>query len=89
PFLFSWYLIVPAYAIVLLQFIIFKQCLLNATHDLNTEDDATFYSTLFEIIGFRPDRKRLKLFVRRYLYVLMIGITLWWQIGLGKAPLFF
>lgn len=89
PFLFSWYLVVPVYAIVIIQFIIFGECLMNETHDLDNAEDATFYSTLFESMGFQPNRRFLKLFVRRYLYVLLGLFTLFWQLWLGKAPLLF
>ena len=39
PFLFSWYLMVAAYLIVLIQFMIWDRCLLNSTHKL--DDDNT------------------------------------------------
>jgi uncharacterized membrane protein (DUF4010 family) len=89
PFLFSWYLMVPAYLIVLLQFAVFKKCLMNDTHDLDDGEDATFYSTLFESMGFSPNRKVLKLIVRRYLYIVMSIVTLAWQLWLGHAPILF
>jgi hypothetical protein len=89
PFLFSWFWIVSAYLIVLLQFIIFKRCLLNAKHDLDISDDTTFYSHLLESVGFKIDRGRLKLFVRRYLYLLLALFTLIWQLMLKQDPLLF
>jgi hypothetical protein len=91
PFLFWWPLMVTAYGVVLLQFLIFNRCLLNARHDLDTETDkdATFYSYLFELVGYRPNRKTLKLIVRRYLYIILSAITLLWQVVLGFDPLLF
>lgn len=89
PFLFSWYWMVSAYGIVLLQFLIFKRCLLNKSHALEDADDATFYSYLLEQIGFQPDRRRLKLWVRRYIYILLAAFTLIWQLLLNFEPLLF
>jgi hypothetical protein len=89
PFLFSWFWIVSGYLIVVLQFIVFKRCLLNAKHDLDISEDTTFYSHLLESIGFKIDRTRLKLFVRRYLYLLLAILTLVWQLILNHEPLLF
>ncbi len=89
PFLFSWYLMVSAYVIVLLQFLIFNRCLLNAKHDLEDAEDTTFYSYLFEQLGYYPNRKVLKLWVRRYVYIILSLLTLFWQLVLGFDPLIF
>lgn len=87
PFLITWKLMVPAYLVVLLQFVIFKRCLLNSRHALSDAGDTTFYSYLFEQIGYRPNRKTLKLWVRRYFYVILSAFTLFWQVLLGVEPL--
>lgn len=89
PFLFSWYLMVTAYGIVLLQFLIFKRCLLNKSHALEDAEDATFYSYLLELLGFKVNRTLLKLWVRRYVYFLLAAFTLVWQLWLGYNPLLF
>lgn len=87
PFLITWKLMVPAYLIVLLQFLIFKRCLLNSRHALDDTDDTTFYSYLFEQLGYRPNRRVLKLWVRRYFYIILSALTLVWQVLLGIEPL--
>ncbi len=91
PFLFSWYLMVTAYGLVLIQFLIFNRCLLNAKHNLDTETDkdATFYSYLFEKVGYNPNKRTLKLIVRRYLYIILSTITILWQVVFGFKPLLF
>jgi hypothetical protein len=89
PFLFSWYLMVTAYMIVLLQFLIFNRCLLNAKHDLDVSEDTTFYSYLFEKLGYYPNRSVLKKWVRRYVYLILSGFTIIWQLVLGFNPLLF
>lgn len=89
PFLFSWYLMVTAYLTVILQFMVFNKCLLNAKHDLKTEGEATFYSYLFEQLGLQVDRPRLKRFVRRFLYPLLGIFTIVWQVYLGIEALLF
>lgn len=89
PFLISWYIMVSAYSLVILQFIIFKRCLLNAKHDLDTRDNTTFYSHLLESIGFKPNRAAIKKVVRNYLYVILALFTLIWQVLLGQEALLF
>lgn len=89
PFLFSWYLMLPAYLIVLLQFLIFKRCLLNNGHELDDADDTTFYSYIFEKLGIRVNRATLKLWVRRYFYLILSVVTLLWQLVLGVEPVLF
>ncbi|WP_417590139.1 hypothetical protein [Owenweeksia hongkongensis] len=89
PFLFSWYLMVAAYLIVILQFMVFDKCLLNAKHDLKTEGDATFYSYLFEQMGMEMDRPRLKKFVRIYLYPILGAFTVLWQLYFGFEAILF
>lgn len=89
PFLFSWYLMVPAYLIVLLQFLIFGRCLLNGQHKLDDGNDTTFYSYLFEKMGISVNKTTLKLWVRRYFYVILSAFTLIWQVVLGFNPLLF
>ena len=87
PFLVSWKLMVPAYIIAVLQFTVFNRCLLNAAHDLEEVDDHTFYSQLFESFGFYPNRRKLKRFVRRYLYLLLALVALIWQLGFGNEAI--
>lgn len=89
PFAFSWYLMVLAYGIVLLQFLIFGRCLLNSQHDLEDQDDVTFYSYLFELFNIPHNRSRIKWWVRRYVYVILGLIAILWQVVLGFDPLFF
>ena len=89
PFLFSWKIIIPVYILVTAQFIIFKSCLMNKHHGLDESDDHTFYAELLELIGFQPNRRELKKFIRGYLHVILAIITLLWQVGLGFEPLLF
>ena len=89
PFLFTWWLLALAYSAVLLQFRIFGRCLMNQHHDLAEEDHNTFYSHLLERLGFRPNRRRLKILVRQYLYPVLAVIAFLWQAGLGIEPLLF
>jgi hypothetical protein len=90
PFLFSWYLLVPFYGLVLLQFAVFGRCILNRAHDLSDEQtDSTFYAFILEAVGFKPDYKRVKRFVRFYLYFILSAMTLMYQVYLGNAPILF
>ena len=77
PFLADWYILACAYGFVLLQFVVFNRCLMNAHHDLEEEDNHnTFYAQLLESVGIRLPRKPLKRFVRTWLYMLL-GILAW------------
>jgi len=91
PFLFWWPLIIAAYGIVHLQFAFFGKCLMNEGHDLIEEEqeDYTFYAYLIETLGWQPNRKIVKVVVRKLLYIFLTLITILWQIGLGFKPLFF
>lgn len=88
PFVFPWYLMVLGYGIVVGQFIYYKRCLMNEAHGLDDSGDHTFYSHLFERIGLRVNRKKLKNFVRGYLYIILAIFTLVLQLGLNFQPYF-
>lgn len=87
PFVFPWYLMVLGYAVVVVQFLYYKRCLMNGAHGLDDSGDHTFYSHLFEKIGFTPNRKKLKDFVRGYLYVILAVFTIILNFGIGFQPL--
>ncbi len=87
PFVFPWYLMVLGYAVVVGQFLYYKRCLMNGAHGLDDSGDHTFYSHLFEKIGFNPNRKKLKDFVRGYLYVILAVFTIILNFGIGFQPL--
>jgi hypothetical protein len=90
PFLFTWKLVLAAYSVVLLQFLVFGGCLMNRGHALEDRgNDHTFYGHLLECAGVRLNRARVKRFVRLWIYVVLGSIALLWQLGLGKAPLIF
>lgn len=89
PFLFSWYLMVSAYAIVQIQFWVFGRCLLNKSHGLEDQNNATFYSVLFDMMGIKHNAERLKAQVRKWIYPLLALFTLILQWGLNWKPLLF
>ena len=89
PFLFTWWMVTLAFGVVLLQFRVFGRCLMNRHHDLGEEEHNTFYAHLLERLGFQPDRHRLKIFVRRYLYPVLATLGYIWQVLLGVEPVLF
>jgi hypothetical protein len=89
PFLFSWQIMLFAYGVILLQFLVFNACLLNAKHDLTASEDATFYSYLFELCGFTVNRRLIRIIARRYLYFILGFLTVVWQVYLGHKALLF
>lgn len=89
PFMFSWQWSVPVYAAVMVQFAVFGRCLVNEHHDLSEDENVTFYSHLFEKMGFHPDRRRLKFYVRKVFYPVLATVSVIWQEVLGIEPLLF
>lgn len=89
PFLFPWQWVVSVFGIIILQFLVFKRCLLNASHDLNAREDATFYSYLMEACGMQVNHRKVKRFVHDYLYAILGLVALFWQVYLGNKPLLF
>lgn len=89
PFLFSWQWSLPVYAAVMIQFAIFGRCLVNKEHNLSEEEHTTFYSHLFEKMGFRPNRRRLKFYVRNVYYPVLATVAVVWQEILDMRPLLF
>jgi len=89
PFLFSWQLMLLAYAIVMLQFAVFGRCLLNKSHGLKDQNDATFYSVLFDLLGIKHNPSKMKYWVRRWVYPILGLFTLLLQLVLGWGPLLF
>ncbi len=71
PFLVDWWVMWIAYGIVLLQFVFFNRCLMNAAHNIEEDKDFTFYAYLLEKFNIYFPRKPLKVFVRSYLYVVL------------------
>ncbi|GAB4490587.1 MAG: hypothetical protein OHK0019_09670 [Saprospiraceae bacterium] len=89
PFFFSWQWSVPVYAAVMLQFAVFGKCLMNEQHALQEDDYSTFYSHLFERMGFKPNRRRLKFYVRNVYYPVLATVSVVWQEVLDMPPLIF
>ena len=89
PFLFSWQWSLPVYAAVMLQFAVFGRCLVNKEHHLAEDDHATFYSYLFEKLGFKPNRRRLKFYVRNVCYPVLAFVAIVWQEVWGIKPMLF
>lgn len=89
PFLFSWYWMLIAYGIVILQFMIFGRCLLNKSHGLKDENNATFYSVIFDLLGIKHNPARLKYWVRNWFYPILALFTLALQLLLKWQPLLF
>ncbi len=89
PFWFSWFWVIPVYAAVMLQYVIFGGCLMNGEHGLVEEDDATFYSYLLGKLGLHWSRSRIKFYVRRVLYPVLSVVAIVWQEVMEIPPVFF
>ena len=63
---------------------------MNRAHDLeDTGNDHTFYAHLLEHLGFRFERRRVKNFVRFWIYILLGVMAVTWQVGFGQEALVF
>lgn len=83
PFLITWKIMLPIYALVQLQFAVLGRCIVNTHHDVDdVNSDYSFYAFVFELLGFRPHRRRLRLFVRRVSNWLLAAVTILWQLVL-------
>ena len=89
PFLFNWKVMLVAYLIVFLQHVVLGKCLLNDTHGTPEEDYNTFYSLVFEFLGFKPNRKRLHFLARKVFVPGLALFTVFWQVYLGIGSLVF
>lgn len=89
PFLVSWFIIVPVYLLIFLQFVFFGRCLLNKSHNIDSKHGDTIYSYIFDYLHIAVDKEKLSYFIHKPLYLLLSLVTLVWQVGLGFKPLLF
>lgn len=80
PFIIDWRILVPAYLLVMLQFAVFKKCLMNEMHETQESEDRIFYTELLEYFGWRPNPRKLKFFVRKLLYPMLALVAILWQV---------
>lgn len=86
PFIINWWVMVAIYGIVLLQFVVFNRCLMNAGHELDEGDGITFYAFLLEKLGIYFPRIPLKTFVRGQLYAWLSAGVIVLQLVIGYEP---
>ena len=89
PFLFNWKVMLVCYFIVIIQHVILGKCVLNDTHGTAEEDHNTFYSLVFESLGFKPNRKRLHFLARKVFLPVLASFTVLWQVYFGVDALVF
>ena len=82
PFIIDWRILVPVYLLVMLQFAVFKKCLMNEMHETQESEDRIFYTELLEYFGWRPNPRKLKFFVRKLLYPTLALLAILWQVVL-------
>lgn len=86
PFLFDWKLILIGVIMLLLQFIILKQCVLT-TAQFGDEKYMTFYTIYLEILGFKFRRKSIYIFMRYVMPFIVLIIALLYQVIFEFKPL--
>ena len=89
PFLFTWWLLALAFAVVLLQYKVLNKCVMNAGHGIDESKGDTFYSYLFTRMGIGHDKQKVKRVVRGWLYPMLALLAWAWQDLGGFQPLLF
>ena len=88
PFLFDWKLILIGVIILLLQFIILKQCILT-TAQFGDEKYITFYTIYLEMLGFKFKQRNIYIFMRYLMPFIVLIIALLYQVIFGFDALIF
>jgi hypothetical protein len=88
PFLFSWKLILIGVFVLMLQFIVLRQCILT-TLQFGEEKYITFYTIYLEKLGLKFKRKNLYILMRYIMPFVVLLVSLIWQITLKRQPLIF
>ena len=89
PFLFTWWLLALAFAVVLLQYRVLNKCVMNAGHGIDESNGDTFYSYLFTRMGVAHDKHTVKRIVRSCLYPVLATLAWLLQGPGGFEPLLF
>jgi hypothetical protein len=86
PFWLDWKLILGGIFLLIIQNIIFRGCILTNlqfSKKINKKVDDTMYSYYLEKLGFNPNKKKIKLLARYIFPIIILGITIIWQIILN------
>lgn len=86
-FLFSWWIVITGSIILWIQYWFFKGCILTQFHLGKSEGDSAFVSYYFEKINISFDRNKLTFFIHHMVPLILILLTIIWQILLNKEPL--
>jgi len=78
PFIFVWFLTLPVYLLVWLQFKFYDRCFMNASHKLE-DKEVTFYSYLLHQLSIKHNEEKLTLLVRNELYLILAAISVVWS----------
>lgn len=78
PFMFVWFLTIPVYLLVWVQFKLFDRCFMNAGHGLEDSKE-TFYTYLLHQMNIKHNVDKLTLLVRNELYLILASISIVWS----------
>lgn len=87
PFWLNWKIIFLFVILNYLQIIIFKACVLTIAQFKKQEKEMTMYTFILEKIGFKINRKRMKLIAQFIMPWVILLIAIIWQILLHKKIL--
>ena len=85
PFLFKWGIIVLFTVLYYLQLLIVGECVLTKIQF--NDKDITFYNYYLNKIGLRISRKKMSVILTFIIPVIILLITIIWQVTLKKTPL--
>jgi len=88
PILFNWKYILIGVILLISQYLLFNFDIFNKLQ-FGKEEYLTFYTKYLEYFGFRPNRKKLRIFMWYIMPFIILIIALIWQIIFDKIPLIF
>lgn len=91
PFYLDWKLILAFVGLYFIQILIFRGCMLTNIQfnkSIRKETDMTMYSYYLELLGFKPNKEKVRFTARYIMPLIIIIISLVWQILLNNNVLF-
>src|SRR3989344_3460540 len=87
PFILDWRIILVFVALYYIQLVVFGNCILTIWQFREEARDTTFYSHVFELLGFSPNKRTVRLVVDYVIPWAIVIIALLWQV-FGRHSVF-
>ena len=89
PLLFSWWLVIIGFILMHIQFKIFGTCVLNKIQFKKHKGDSVFLYPYAKMLGINISFKNMRFLMRYIIPLLLIIISIIWQILLKNQPVVF